>query len=377
MKNIEKLYSEWQSLQPLSTENQKRLNDKFNLEFNYNSNHIEGNTLTYGQTKMLLYFGEASGDAKMRDLEEMKAHSAGLKSIEIVSQDADYQLTEMDIRNLNHMILAEDFYKTDKNGNRYKIHVGVYKTRPNSVITATGEEFAYASPEETSSLMYSLVTWFNDEMKKGELTPIELAALLHYRYIRIHPFEDGNGRIARLLLNYVMLHYGYPMIVIQSVQKSDYLTALHKADVNVGLTPSDGANATLEQISPFVEYLAKQAEWSLRVAISAAKGESIDEDEDWKKRLSIELGSKKGAPERSPSLIDFVWGDVYNPLIEYIEAEISQFYPLFDDATHERDKDPEEENVYDLFRFARGDKEGYIYIILREHKYDYVIDGYL
>lgn len=79
-----------------------------------------------------------------------------------------------------------------------------YKTRPNSVITRYGDRFEYASPQETPALMADLVGWYNEEEQKGNLSPIELAALFHYRYIRIHPFEDGNGRIARLMVNYIL-----------------------------------------------------------------------------------------------------------------------------------------------------------------------------
>lgn len=86
----------------------------------------------------------------------------------------------------------------------FVIHAGQYKTRPNSVITRYGDRFEYASPEETPALMSDLVDWYNGEEERGELTPVELAALFHYRYIWIHPFEDGNGRIARLMVNYIL-----------------------------------------------------------------------------------------------------------------------------------------------------------------------------
>lgn len=71
MANIERLYKEWKSLQPLKPEDQTHLDKKFMLEFNYNSNHIEGNTLTYGQTELLLLFGKTVEAANMKDLEEM------------------------------------------------------------------------------------------------------------------------------------------------------------------------------------------------------------------------------------------------------------------------------------------------------------------
>lgn len=79
MNKIESLQKERLGLLPLKSEYQANLDRKFMLEFNYNSNHIEGNTLTYGQTELLLMFGKMDGDAKMHDLEEMKAHNVGLK----------------------------------------------------------------------------------------------------------------------------------------------------------------------------------------------------------------------------------------------------------------------------------------------------------
>ncbi len=64
--------------------------------------------------------------------------------------------------------------------------------------------------------MTDLVDWYNKAEMEGKLSPVELAAVFHYRYIRIHPFEDGNGRIARLMVNYILTRYNYPMIVVRS-----------------------------------------------------------------------------------------------------------------------------------------------------------------
>ncbi len=267
MNTIETLFKEWQSLQPVKEEYQQRLDQKFMLEFNYNSNHIEGNTLTYGQTELLLLFGRVVGEAKMKDLEEMKAHNVCLKMTIAEAGEKDRPLTESFIRILHQTMLREDYtvYRQLPGGvnTSYVVHAGCYKTRPNSVITPTGERFEYASPEETPALMADLIQWYNQAEADGKLTPVELAALFHYRYIRIHPFEDGNGRIARLLMNYILLRHGYPMIVIRSKNKKTYLEALGKADKNVGPVPSDGANATLEQAQDFVNYITKQVEQTL------------------------------------------------------------------------------------------------------------------
>ena len=254
MNKIEILYNKWLALQPLKDELQQRLDEKFILEFNYNSNHIEGNTLTYGQTELLLKFGEIDGNAKMKDLEDMKAHNLCLQIIKEEAKDKERPLTEYFIRNLHNTMLREDYQET-KNGKTYTVHAGIYKTRPNSVITVTGERFEYASVEETPALMSDLITWYNKEEKKKELSIIELATLFHYRYIRIHPFEDGNGRIARLLMNYILLKHDYPMIVIRTKDKQNYLKALYKCDSIVGKIPTDGANANIKQINTFYNYI--------------------------------------------------------------------------------------------------------------------------
>lgn len=258
MKNFNQVFTKWQSLQPLNEDDIFRLDRKFMLDFNYNSNHIEGNTLTYGQTEILLLLGRVIGDAPIKDFEEMKAHNVCLNMMKLEAAE-DKPLTETFIRQLHKTMLREDYtvYRELPGGvqTSYVVHAGCYKTRPNSVITRTGERFDYASPEETPSLMYDLISWFNEVEKSGNFTPVQLAALFHYRYIRIHPFEDGNGRIARLLMNYIFIRQGYPTIVVFSKKKTSYLNALSLADKNTGSVPSVGAHANLELIEPFVEYI--------------------------------------------------------------------------------------------------------------------------
>lgn len=268
MNNIEKLYKQWQALQPISQQAQERLNQKLMLEFNYNSNHIEGNTLTYGQTELLLLFGRVDEPAIMRDLEEMKAHNVALRMIEAEVREEGRPLTETFIRTLHQTLLREDYQVRNPDGTTYTIHAGQYKTRPNSVRTITGELFEYASPEETPALMADLIAWYNREEAAATLSPIQLASLFHYRYIRIHPFEDGNGRMARLLVNYILCKHGYPMIVVKSTDKNQYLSALNQCDVAVGLIPSDGANAQLNQINPLTDYLSHCLEQSLTLSIT-------------------------------------------------------------------------------------------------------------
>lgn len=258
MSQLDKLYKQWLDAQPISVDNERLWKQKFMLDFNYNSNHIEGNMLTYGQTVFLLLFGKVVGSAKMKDLEEMRDHNVCLNMV-VSKADGNEPLTETFIRQVHQVMLCED-YKVYRRlpgveTTSYTVHAGRYKTRPNSVITPTGEWFEYASPEETPALMADLVQWYNDAVAEGKLTPIQLAALFHYRYICIHPFEDGNGRIARLMVNFILRRHKWPMMVIRSKNKKAYLNALALSDVAVGSIPADGAHASLKSISSFEAYM--------------------------------------------------------------------------------------------------------------------------
>ena len=255
--NIRKALAAWRNLQPLSEKDRERLSRRFTVDFNYNSNHIEGNTLTYGQTEILLLFGKVIGEA-VRDVHEMTASNAGLRMMTEEAAVKGIPLTQNFIRILHKTLLRED-YTVCHNlpggiQTSYVIYAGQYKTRPNSVITRYGDRFEYASPEETPGLMRDLVDWYDAAEQEGRLSPVEMAVLFHYRFMRIHPFEDGNGRIARLMVNYILARHNYPMIVIRSRKKSGYLDALHQADIDVGPVPGDGARADIGDIRPFMKY---------------------------------------------------------------------------------------------------------------------------
>ena len=214
--------------------------------------------MTYGQTEILLLFGKVVGEADLRHVQEMTASNVGLRMMTEAASLKDMPLTQNFIRTLHKTLLREDYivYRGLPDGGQtsYVIHAGQYKTRPNSVITRYGDRFEYASPEDTPSLMSDLVDWYNEAEQDAKLSPVELAALFHYRYIRIHPFEDGNGRIARLMVNYILSRHGYPMVVVRSRKKNEYLEALHQTDLEVGPVPYDGAHAGIREIRPFLKF---------------------------------------------------------------------------------------------------------------------------
>jgi Fic family protein len=321
---IKELESELRGLLPMAADNQKKLDKKFRLEFNYNSNHIEGNTLTYGETELLLIFDETTGNHSFREFEEMKAHDAAIKLVEELASDLQRPLTESFIRNLNKTILVKPFWKEaitpDGQNTRREIKVGDYKEFPNSVRLSNGEIFEYASVSDTPILMGELIEWYKIEEEKKELHPIELAAILHYKFVRIHPFDDGNGRISRLLVNYVLIKHNLPPIVIKSADKKNYLSALNKADVG--------------DLNSFVEYIAQQAIWSMELSIKAAMGESIEERDDldkeievWKKEV---LAGLKKPVQRNNTLFTERYHDSIRPILIELNTKMSVFSSLFE-----------------------------------------------
>lgn len=324
MKNqLNKLISEYRSLQPLREDCQKELDKKFRLEFNFNSNHLEGNTLTYGETKLLLLFDQTKGNHELREFEEMKAHDVALLMIKQEAADKGRPLTERFIKDLNQTILVRPFWKdaitSDGQSTRRMIKVGEYKEHPNSVIQANGEMFEYRSPQDTPILMAELVKWYNDESEKGEFSAIDLAALLHYRYIRIHPFDDGNGRVARLLVNYVLYSSDLPPAIIKATEKKEYLRALQQADTG--------------DLQAFINYMTEQLAWSIDLSIRAAKGENIEEQDDWEKQLSLlkkGLGDKSNeVVKKSEDVLIGLYNNFLKPLLLIYKEKLGAFDSMF------------------------------------------------
>lgn len=316
---INKLKLQLDELQPMSLENEKKLWGKIRLEWNFNSNHIEGNTLTYGETQLLLMFDKTTGDHELREYDEMKAHDVAIHMVKEWAKDKSRDLTENDIRELNKIILVQAYWKdaitTDGQSTRRLIKVGEYKEYPNSVRQKNGEIFEYASPFETPHKMADLMQWYrNNDIQH----PLVFASQFHYDFIRIHPFDDGNGRLARLLVNYVLMKHDYPPIVIRSSEKEKYLTALNKADVG--------------DLNAFHEYMADQLISSLEMANKAAHGESIEDIDDVEKEVSLwkkQFTGKADVIPKSFEQIHNLYKNGFRELLVVFTEKMKQFEDLF------------------------------------------------
>lgn len=198
---------------PLPPHTVASLRDKLTLEWTYHSNAIEGNTLTLRETKVVLEGITIGGKSLREHFEAINHRDAILYVEEIVARQEP--LTEWQIKNIHSLVLRG----IDRG------EAGRYR-RENGVIagaSTTPPDFLRLDEE-----MQHLMTWYE---QAGQLHPIERAAELHTRFVKIHPFVDGNGRTGRLLLNFELMKFGYPPAVIRKEDRLAYYDALDEACV--------------------------------------------------------------------------------------------------------------------------------------------------
>lgn len=272
---ITRLKEELDALRPLPTDVLGQVEQKLRLEANYNSNAIEGNTLTYGETRSLILHGLTAQGKPMRDHLDIEGHDTAIKAIEDAIS-GHRELNEVFIRNLHRILLQEPYEKEAETPDgtvvRRTITIGDYKTAPNNVRTSTGETYYFTPPDQVKSAMSDLIDWYRSKEREGE-HPVIIAATFHYRFVRIHPFDDGNGRMARLLMNMILIKHGYTVSLIQHDDRDGYLGQLEKADKT-------------EDLTEFINYIANSCEYSLNLHLKAARGESIEAMDDLDKEIA-------------------------------------------------------------------------------------------
>ncbi|MCW3102777.1 MAG: hypothetical protein JWO09_1217 [Bacteroidetes bacterium] len=341
VRKAELLKEELDGLRPLNGEQEARIMQKFRLDWNYHSNHLEGNSLTFGETKALILHGITAQGKPLKDHFEITGHDEAIKWIDEVIKD-ERPLTENFIRELHTLLLKESSEKKaitpDGKATTRVIAVGKYKTSPNHVLTSTGETFYFATPEETPAKMHDLLEWYHRQKENKNVNPILLAAEFHYEFIRIHPFDDGNGRTARILMNFILMQFHYPPVIIKTEDKENYFIALRQADAGM--------------IEPFIDYIANNLIRSLEIMIKGAKGGNIDEEDDIDKELllldqKINYISKKAQPLKNQDSIKQIYENSILPLAKQLSASgkrFERFYSNYISALQIND----DTSVYDI-----------------------------
>jgi len=224
-------------LRPLPSSSVKKLQEQFRIEMTYNSNGIEGNSLTLKETFLVINEGITIKGKPLKDHLEAKNHYEALEYLSnLVEKSRKQTISEQLIRNLHQVIMQE----TEKKW------AGKYR---NSNVIIVGAEHKPPDAISVPYQMAKLIKWWQDHQKK--LDAIELAAIIHHKLVYIHPFFDGNGRTARLIMNLILMQRGYPLVVILKNDRKKYYKVLSEADKDNAI--------------PFVRFIAQAVERSLDI----------------------------------------------------------------------------------------------------------------
>ncbi|TET18812.1 Fic family protein [Candidatus Bathyarchaeota archaeon] len=233
------------SLRPLLPTLAMRLKEQMAIEYTYNSNAIEGNTLTLRETRLVIEEGITVGGKSIAEILEAKNHPEAIKFVEnlVVARSEIDEDAVLRIHRLVMLNIAED--------------AGRYRT---TGVRITGAVFTPPPSSEVRLRMNELLKWLREN--PDEYTPIELAAVFHHGFVQIHPFTEGNGRTARLLMNAILLKTGYPFIaIVPKRDRAKYLKTLMEAD--------------LRDASAFVNFVARCVERALDMYLDALEEPEI------------------------------------------------------------------------------------------------------
>ncbi len=204
-------------LRPLSPQGLSNLEHVYDLELTYTSNAIEGNTLTAAETMLVIEKGITIGGKPLKDhLEAVDLYDA-LQYARALAQRGSV-LTEADVRLLQSLVVKRSAPEI----------AGRYADQGRYVLTDSGRH-AFRSPAEVQALMGDFAAW----LTTAPDTP-DTAFTAHRRLVEIHPFNDGNGRTARLLMNLILLRGGYPPVAVRPLDRPAYIQALQQAQAEQG-----------------------------------------------------------------------------------------------------------------------------------------------
>ncbi len=229
---------------PLPSAVLNRIKEELYIEWNHHSNAIEGNTLSLNETRVVLQDGLTIGGKSLREHLEIIGHNEAIQHIERLAHP-NYVLNARDILEVHEIIM----YAVDKH---------IAGRIRNGAVRISGANFIPPAAHKVSDLLDELI--YNIVSISNELNPILLAALFHHRFVWIHPFFDGNGRVARLIMNLILMSKGYPPAIILKEDRKKYYDALNKAN---------NGNYT-----KFFQLILQAEERSLNIYLSAFPGYS-------------------------------------------------------------------------------------------------------
>lgn len=265
-KRIKEKKKSLDSLRPFPPQALKKLKEQFAIEMTYHSNAIEGNTLTMRETQLIIQDGLTVAGKSLREHLEVINHKEAIDFLENLATKREAIITENLIRQIHFLVLTKI---NEKEAGKYR-----------SVrVRITGTNYVPPQAFEVAILMKDFVKWLKKNWRK--INPIELSALAHFKLVHIHPFIDGNGRTARLLMNFILIQKGYPPAVILKTDRKKYYQVLDQAHKG--------------NLAPLVNFVARSVERSLNLYLQAFERKTTKKEAKNKQFISL-AEAAKGTP---------------------------------------------------------------------------------
>jgi Fic family protein len=212
---IDELQAQIAKIRPLDAHQVQQIKEYFRIGLTYTSNALEGNSLTESETKVVLQEGITIGGKRIVDHLEAIGHSDAYNFLYACVDNK--KITEDEIKQLHHLF----YYRIDEK------NAGIYR---NVKVYISGSHYALPAPQKVQELMGMFFAQLVD--MRTTMHPVECAARAHKNFVFIHPFIDGNGRVARLLMNFILVASGYTIAIIPPVLRGEYIQLLEKAHVD-------------------------------------------------------------------------------------------------------------------------------------------------
>ena len=240
---------------PLDAALVRNLEEWFRIELTYTSNAIEGNTLTRAETAMVVEKGLTIGGKSITEHLEATNTAAALDFVKEQIKRKPSELKEKDVLKIHEIILS-GINKED---------AGLYRRVP---VRISGSAVVLPNPKKVQDLMDEFFSWLKKETK---LHAVELAAEAHYRLVTIHPFVDGNGRTARLLMNMILMMKGFPPAIIRKNDRLAYIKSLEKPQL---------VNGEGDSKNDYFKLIAAAVDRSLNIYLKAIEGKTEEPENE-------------------------------------------------------------------------------------------------
>ena len=310
---LDALKAKLDALRPLDPTQIGAVEEKFRLEWTYNSNAIEGNPLTLSETSFFLREGLTSKGKPLSAFLEAQNH---LEAIEYLRDIINSQLplSERVIKDL-HAILFKgtDFILVGPADAPVKkrIQAGAYKTENNHVITADGSIHWYTEPLQVPGEMEGLLRWHNSAL--DDMHPVTLAAMFHHGLVAIHPFDDGNGRVSRLCMNLILMRNDYSPAILKVEDRQEYYGALEAADSGV--------------YAPFVAIVEREVTNTIQLMLDVIEGREAFDMRDIDRLVSNVAASVRAVETelgRHARSLGELRAELFGLVGQYVEAALAE-----------------------------------------------------